>query len=148
VIRICRCGTVLSRYNPENVCAPCQERDRLATLAQEREIVEDTRPTGNPSGLCKCGCGEMTEIAKMTRTVDNIAAGMPLHFKRGHGNTHRGRTNGNSKMTEHLVREMRSVYAQGGTSYRLLAKTYGISESAVRQAIKRVSWAHILDEAA
>lgn len=41
----------------------------------------------NPTGLCQCGCGQPTAIAKQTRR-GNIK-GLPLRFVRGHKSTHK-----------------------------------------------------------
>ena len=45
----------------------------------------------NPSGLCKCGCGQRTTIAPYTSRKDGWIKGQPLQFVQGHQN--RGKYN-------------------------------------------------------
>jgi hypothetical protein len=42
------------------------------------------------SGLCQCGCGERTNLAKRTRTNDGWVKGQPIRYLYGHHR--RGRT--------------------------------------------------------
>jgi len=39
-----------------------------------------------PSGLCQCGCGQKTKIAKQTDTTKGWQKGKPIKFIRGHWN--------------------------------------------------------------
>ncbi len=41
-------------------------------------------PPPNASGLCQCGCGTPTPIAKVTSRRDGTAAGEPRRFVKGH----------------------------------------------------------------
>lgn len=43
-------------------------------------------PSPNPSGLCQCGCGQTTPLAKATSARSNIVRGEHLRFARGHQN--------------------------------------------------------------
>lgn len=38
----------------------------------------------NPSGLCQCGCGQPTKIAKSTNVRDGCVKGKPMRFVKGH----------------------------------------------------------------
>lgn len=38
----------------------------------------------NPSGLCMCGCGEKTSIAKQTHRKHGLVRGMPVMYIHGH----------------------------------------------------------------
>jgi hypothetical protein len=145
VKRKCACGTILRRDNLDDECWQCEERSRLAALLPPVEPVgpPKPKPAGNPSGICKCGCGERTPISKHTRAAQNVAAGVPVHYKRGHGSERRGRTNGNSKLNAEAVIRMRREYARGGTSFRAIAEKYGCGEQTARQAIRGVSWSHV-----
>lgn len=42
------------------------------------------RPGPNPSGLCMCGCGQLTPIAKRSRLDIGIIKGQPVRFMPGH----------------------------------------------------------------
>lgn len=46
-----------------------------------------------PIGLCQCGCGEKTQIAKQTRTKLGHVKGQPIQFINGHANRGRCREN-------------------------------------------------------
>lgn len=39
----------------------------------------------NPLGLCLCGCGEPTSIAKISSTRDGVSIGEHVKYKPGHG---------------------------------------------------------------
>jgi hypothetical protein len=47
----------------------------------------------NPSGLCMCGCGEKTSIAKVSRTGRGDVRGQPVRFIHTHAIRVRMRTN-------------------------------------------------------
>jgi hypothetical protein len=42
----------------------------------------------NPTGLCKCGCGQRTGLSLFTRTALGRRAGEPADYVRGHNATH------------------------------------------------------------
>jgi hypothetical protein len=42
-------------------------------------------PEPNPSGLCICGCGQKTEVAKQSHTGFGYVKGKPVRFIQGHG---------------------------------------------------------------
>jgi hypothetical protein len=44
----------------------------------------DVRESPNPSGLCLCGCGRRTPIARQTSAASQMVKGMPTRFCRGH----------------------------------------------------------------
>lgn len=44
-----------------------------------------TAPFGpNPSGLCMCGCGQATPLARWSKKKHNIVKGLPLRYLPGH----------------------------------------------------------------
>jgi hypothetical protein len=55
----------------------------------------------------------------------------------------KGEANGQSKLTEKEVIEIRRFYAQGGVSYRDLAKIYGVAHSQIACIVKRQTWAYL-----
>lgn len=130
----------------EDDCYSCQEKARQQEL-QPVEKPEKPKSVGNPSGLCKCGCGRKTPIATRTRNNENVVAGVPIHYCKGHANMRRGKTNGNRRLNEQLVIRLRREYAAGGKSFRAIARQYGIGEQTARQAIRGVSWSHVKDAA-
>jgi hypothetical protein len=145
VKRTCACGTILSRYNHDDECQPCQERNRLHPVIQP--IVETTGPTGNPSGLCKCGCGEKTKIADRTRSRSNHKMGVPVFFIAGHErySTESGR---GIQLDENLVLRMRRDHRDGMT-FREIGLKYGKRKATVMDAVNGRTWKHVpMDEAA
>lgn len=141
------CGTILSQYNPSDECWACEESRRIRNLPKPGEKVTPTS-TGNPSGLCKCGCGGQTPIAKRTRHVENILAGMPVHYIPGHALIRPNGTNSNAKLTAEKVVRMRREYAAGGINYREIAQKYGCRKQTAIDAIKGKTWSNLMDEAA
>jgi len=55
------------------------------------------------------------------------------------GNTH----NGNAKLTETEVLEIRKLYAAGGTSHQKLAEEFDMSNGCIWAVINRKTWKHI-----
>jgi hypothetical protein len=149
-VKKCACGTLLSRYNPVDECWSCQERQRQTVGVVH--VLGDEKPvaTGNPSGLCMCGCGKKTKVATRSRLSKNILIGVPVHYVLGHAGHDRraGEMNGNVRLSESDVVEMRREYARGGTSFKKIAAKYGIADSTARDVIRGRLWAHVLDEAA
>lgn len=54
----------------------------------------------------------------------------------------RGSRHGQSKLTDDIVRRMRSMHAAGAT-YAELAKRYGVTDVAANNAINRRTWQHV-----
>ena len=61
--------------------------------------------------------------------------------RRFDGTDPRGERNGNSKITEDDVREIRQL--SGFTSQRVIASMFGISQPSVSEIVSRQKWAHI-----
>lgn len=112
---------------------------------------------GTHHGICVC------------HRCDNPACVRPSHLKLGtpksnstemvergrsaRGETHparlhpelmaRGSANGNSKLEDEQVKEIRALYAAGGTSYRKLGVQFGVSRVTVGRTIKLKNWQHV-----
>jgi len=54
-----------------------------------------------------------------------------------------GTRNGNAKMTDAIVQNIRRQYAAGSVSQASLAATYGVSQSLIGQIVRRVVWSHV-----
>ncbi len=54
-----------------------------------------------------------------------------------------GEAHGSAKLTAAKVRQIRGLYARGGTSYRKLAQRYGVSSGAIRDILHRKNWVHV-----
>lgn len=70
--------TVFRNGRPNGLHERC--RECRARIGRERQ---PQRPV-NMSGLCRCGCGEPTAIARMSAYKYGIVKGMPLHYVSGH----------------------------------------------------------------
>lgn len=44
--------------------------------------------TAIPNGLCQCGCGQPTSLAKYTAKRDRMVKGQPMRFVAGHAHAH------------------------------------------------------------
>lgn len=48
------------------------------------ERARDMRVGPNPSGLCQCGCGARTNMARQTYTSQGVVGGQPVRYVAGH----------------------------------------------------------------
>ena len=58
-------------------------------------------------------------------------------------NIPRGTSRYNAKLNEDKVREMRKLYADGGITYRALAKNYEVSFQTIVNVVKRKGWKQV-----
>ncbi|MET9818340.1 helix-turn-helix domain-containing protein [Streptomyces sp. NPDC006355] len=56
----------------------------------------------------------------------------------------RGERQGNHKLTEEQVREIRQRYATGRVSQRALATEFGVDTMTVNHVVRRLTWKHVL----
>ena len=63
--------------------------------------------------------------------------------ERGRRAATHGVENGNSKLTDDDVQDIRARYAEGGVSLRALAKEYGVNFTHVSRIVNRKIWTHI-----
>lgn len=54
-----------------------------------------------------------------------------------------GEAHHSAKLTDSQVREMRTLYAQGGVTLRALAARYGVSGPTIYRAVSRKDWRHV-----
>lgn len=71
----------------------CIECRRIARGG--RPMASTLAPSPNPSGICMCGCGQPTSIARQTDSRRGAVKGEPLRYRTGH----RGRKPGAKIMT-------------------------------------------------
>lgn len=55
-------------------------RDKQTGKFQRQYVLDPP----NPSGLCLCGCGELTPVAKITQRNRGVMAGYPMKYIQGH----------------------------------------------------------------
>lgn len=96
-----------------------------------------------PEGMCVChhcdnpGCVKPSHLFLGTQVEnqrDSVA--------KGRGADHRGEKNGNSKLYENDVHEIRRLYSLGVKS-ALLSKMWRINQDHVTRLVSRKSWRHI-----
>lgn len=71
------CGTPIHPVSMR--CQSCRSTFRWQ---QNRETLE----LPNPSGLCQCGCGEQTNLARKSSATHNQVKDQPVRFIKGHEN--------------------------------------------------------------
>ena len=79
----------------------------------------------------------------------------PTHDERSTGHNHytrkqpwkvpRGSRNGNSKLTEDLVQQIRREYKSTEISQRAIARKYGVTQGAIQGILLMRTWAHLAD---
>lgn len=62
---------------------------------------------------------------------------------RGRKNSKRGEENGNSKLNEEIVREIRKVYDGGGVNFSKLAEMFEVDRVTATLIARRQSWKHV-----
>jgi hypothetical protein len=57
----------------------------------------------------------------------------------------RGERNGQSKLSQHQVAQIRSLYVRGSKEFGIpaLAKKYGVGQSTIRKVVLNLRWAHV-----
>ena len=55
----------------------------------------------------------------------------------------KGEINGNSKLTEEQVREIRGRYAKGNITQKALSDEYDVNITAINKIVRRLIWKHI-----
>jgi len=86
---------------------------------------------GNPSNCCR----------------ENLAWGTPAENaadRAAHGHTQHGERHYSARLTVGAVLQVRQLHASGGWTYRGLARRFGVSDVAVRNAILGRTWRHVV----
>lgn len=73
------CHMRSGRVRPYERCREC--RERVGWLGYGRPALESP----NPSGLCMCGCGQVTPIARYNSSPINYVKGEHTKYVEGHG---------------------------------------------------------------
>ena len=86
---------------------------------------------------------------KLDNRVENLARGtrsdnMDDAIRNGVGFVGKGTANGKAKLTEDIVREIRSLYATDNFSQRELARRFGVGQMVICFVVNRTSWKHVV----
>ncbi len=89
----CGCGEVIPprpshrRYTPRYILSHFLRLPQTREQSRVGRALQRVKPPADwptPTGLCECGCGLPTSIAKWTLTKRGIYKGFPYRFRRGH----------------------------------------------------------------
>lgn len=92
-IKLCECGCgepapIARRTRPERGQVAGEPvrfiRGHSARVLGPRGLRDPAAACANPEGLCWCGCGERTPLAKRTQSARGDVAGQPLRYVPGH----------------------------------------------------------------
>lgn len=101
-------------------------------------------PRVSAEGMCVCHTCDVRSCVNPAHLFlgthqENVA---DRHAK-GRSSPPKGSANGQSKLDERTVREMRIIYARGGISQCELGKRYGITQSVTHALLHRRTWKHV-----
>jgi hypothetical protein len=97
-----------------------------------------------PDGLVIChNDGDQTNNAATNLRYDTQKSNIADIKAHGTEAPPRGSLNGQARLTEDQVRELRALYAAGGATHRALGLRYGISREQARDIINRKAWRHV-----
>jgi hypothetical protein len=95
----CGCGEVIEPkawHSRGGVTPPRFKRGHWSRTGAQRPYYTP-KPEEIPSGICECGCGKPTSIAKVTATAKRYFKGYPVPRLPGHGSQGRGADHHNWK---------------------------------------------------
>ena len=133
-----KAGSKAEGYGMFWVDGKTRKASRVAYTIEKGKIPDD----GTHHGTCVChkcdnpACCNPAHLFLGT-TMDNTA---DRHAK---GRSTRGGTNGNSKLIEAQVIEIRALYAAGGISMRKVALKFNVDTGLVHLIVKRRIWKHV-----
>lgn len=76
--------------------------------------------------------------------VGTVADNNADRARKGRSAPQAGQCNGNARLTEDAVREIRRRYAAGGVSQRQLAREFGVGQMTVSYVVRRVTHAEVV----
>lgn len=147
-----------------------QRLRHYAPVGEPNECWEWTRSLNKGYGVISIGSGKVRgahivawELANgrplppgmvVRHTCDNPPCTNPAHLILGthadnvrdrveHGKATKGEGNSRAKITDHVVREIRRLYATGGWSQRRLAAHFGISQPNIHVIVTQKGWHHV-----
>jgi hypothetical protein len=131
---------------------PCRDNNGYLTVSLRRDGKRRTNKIHalmclcfigpRPTGMHVChndGC-------PTNNVVQNLRYGTPKENHADsirHGTQPRGERNGSAKLADDDVREIRRIYAEGGTSQQNLAERFGVDRGLISGIVRRKRWQHI-----
>jgi len=86
------------------------------------------------------GIDNVRDRVERDRSARGDRSGARLHRDR----MPRGATNGNAKLSDDAVREIRRLYAEGGISQTALGRDFGIAQTGVSSIVRHETWTHVV----
>lgn len=110
----------------------------------------DNPPCCNPSHLfVGTHADNMADMKQKGRwTPREFPRGDAHHLRREPWRAAKGEQQGNAKLTDDKVREIRRLYAGGGWTHETLGKRYGVTRVLIGCVVRRQIWKHIAEEVA
>lgn len=98
-----------------------------------------------PTGLFVCHACDVRACCRPSHLwLGTCAENQADMAVKGRGAAPRGSASWAAKLTEHDVQSLRARHAGGRTTYRQMAKEYGVSEHTIWMAVRRLTWRHLL----
>lgn len=112
--------------------------------ATTARIVWEQNKGPIPEGMCVCHtCDNRSCVNPEHLWLGTVADNNADMSSKGRVGISRGEANGNAKLTEEQVREIRKRYAEGGVAQWDLAVEYGVSSTPISYAIRGRNWKHV-----
>lgn len=86
------------------------------------------------------------DCCKTNNRIENlelVTRSENLHHASETYGAYRGKRNAQTKLNEQQVRDIRSLHSSSGLGYKKIGKMFGVSWGAIRDIIKRHSWAWV-----
>jgi len=131
-----------TRLNQVGYYVACLRKDKKKHHISVHRLVLEAFVGKRPEG---CQCRHL-DGDKLNNNLSNLCWGTPK--ENGEDNVRLGvmpigENNGNSRLCEQQVLDIRELYATGNYVYRQLAEAYNVTITAICEIVKRRKWKHI-----